>query len=242
MATIGGTSPGDKAAYMNFFDYIVAGGPRDRLITPIMSFPESDNIFLNFEYAYADRHENATDSLIVKISNNCGESWIRIFEGGEDNNGIFATHELMTEPFVPAIIEDWCMAGWGAECVIIDLSEYSGQDNIQIMFESYDRFGNNLYLDNIAVGPLTFINDKTGNIDLKIYPNPTTGLLNIVIPENEEGAVVSIFNAQGAKVDSFSANGKNGLISTDLKKFGNGIFFIHVVGKEYNKIEKVIVN
>jgi len=143
---------------------------------------------------------------------------------------------------VPAVIEDWCMAGWGAECVIIDLSEYSGQDNIQIMFESYDRFGNNLYLDNIAVGPLTFINDKTGNIDLKIYPNPTTGLLNIVIPENEEGAVVSIFNAQGAKVDSFSANGKNGLISTDLKKFGNGIFFIHVVGKEYNKIEKVIVN
>lgn len=242
MATVGGTSPGNQAAYMNFFDYIVAGGPRDGLITPIMTFPESENIYLNFEYAYADRHENATDSLIIKVSDNCGESWTRIFAGGEDQNGSFATHELMTDLFVPEAVEDWCMAGWGAECVMIDLSAYSGQGNIQILFESYDRFGNNLYLDNIAIGPLTFINDKLAKGNLSIYPNPTTGLLNIVIPENMESAVVNIINSLGAKVGGFSVSGNEGILTTDIKKYGKGIFFIQVLSDGYTKIEKVIVN
>ncbi|MCD4729111.1 MAG: PKD domain-containing protein, partial [Bacteroidales bacterium] len=105
VATIGGTYPGDKAAFMNFFDYMVPPGPRDRLITPVMAFPPLDDIYLYFEYAYAKRHTSVTDSLIVKISDDCGDSWNRIFEGGDDNSGSFATHELMTDPFTPAIAE-----------------------------------------------------------------------------------------------------------------------------------------
>jgi len=242
ITTIGGTSPGNTAAFMNLFDYIVPPGQRDQLISPVMDFTASGDNYLYFEYAYAKRHTLVTDSMIVKVSDNCGASWTRIFAGGDDNDGSFATHELTTDLFIPAIAEDWCLAGWGAECVMIDLSEYSEQSNIQVMFETYNHFGNNLYLDNVMVGPLTDMNDYVINSDLSIFPNPTTGLLNIFIPENMETVIVNILNSQGATVDSFSASGKSGLISTDLKKFGNGIFFIHVIGKQYNKIEKVIVN
>ena len=241
LATVGGNSPGDQAAFMNFYEYLIAPGDRDRLISPIMNFAESDDIFLNFEYAYVDRFETWTDSLIIKISNNCGESWNRIFEGGEDNNGSFATHVVSLDPFTPAVVEDWCMAGWGAECVFIDLSAYSGQSNMQIMFETYNHYGNNLYLDNVMVGPLTGMNDYKTNSDLSIFPNPTIGLLNIILPENIEKTTINIFNAQGLKIGSFSTSGGNEIISTDLKKHGSGIFFIHVIGKEYNKMEKVIV-
>ncbi len=242
MATVGGTSPGDQAAFMNFYNYVVAPGDRDRLITPVMSFTGMDEIYLNFEYAYVDRHETVTDSLIIKISNNCGESWTRIFEGGEDNNGSFATHELSLDPFIPAVVEDWCMAGWGAQCVTIDLTEYAGQSNMQIMFETYNYYGNNLYLDNVMIGPLTNLVENVENIEPSVFPNPTTGFLNILIPENMGMSIINIFNAQGVKVAEFEASGKNGLISTDLKKYGNGIFFIHFISNGNTKIEKVIVN
>jgi len=241
LATVGGTYPGDQAAFMNFFDYVVAPGDRDRLISPVMSFPESGIIYLNFEYAYADRHEIATDSLIVKISDNCGESWTRIFEGGEDNNGSFATHELMLDPFTPAIVEDWCLAGWGAECVTIDLSEYSGQSNMQIMFETYNYFGNNLYLDNVTVSLLTDLTEYVKSSELSIFPNPTTGILNILIPESMENATIFIYNSQGTEVGTFSVSGVDRSFTTDLKKYGNGIFFIHVLSEGKPIIEKVIL-
>jgi PKD repeat protein len=241
LATVGGTYPGDQAAFMNFFDYVVAPGDRDRLISPVMTFPVLDNIYLYFEYAYAKRHTSVTDSLIVKISDDCGESWTRIFEGGEDGNGSFATHELMTDPFIPSVAEDWCLAGWGAECVTIDLIEYSGQSNMQIMFETYNHFGNNLYLDNVTVSPLTDMTEYLNNSELSIFPNPTTGILNILIPESMENATIFVYNSQGTEVSSFSVSDKNGTITTDLKKYGNGIFFIHVLSEGYTKIEKVIV-
>ena len=241
VASIGGTYPGDKAAFMNFFDYMVPAGPRDRLISPVMTFPASGSIYLYFEYAYADRHTTATDSLIVKVSDDCGATWTRIFEGGEDNNGSFATHELMTDPFTPAVIEDWCLAGWGAQCVSVDLSEYSGQSNIQIMFETYNHFGNNLYLDNVLISPLTVMSEYLNNSELSIFPNPTTGLLNIQVPEGFGSGDIFIYNSQGSKVGSLQVSGNERLIKTGLKKYGNGIFFIQVINEKYNKTEKVIV-
>ena len=179
--------------------------------------------------------------MIVKISDDCGATWTRIFEGGEDGNGSFATHELMTDPFTPAAAEDWCLAGWGAECVTIDLSEYGGQSNMQIMFETYNYFGNNLYVDNVTVSPLTDMSEYVNDDKLSIFPNPTTGMLNIMIPENMENSNIVIYNSLGAEVGSFDVPSNSRSFTTDLKGYGHGIFFIHVLSEGKSVIKKVIV-
>ncbi|MEZ5194987.1 MAG: PKD domain-containing protein [Bacteroidales bacterium] len=125
MAAVAGNGS-SHAACMNFFDYLVPPGSRDRMITPVMTFENMNQVYLSFQHAYAKRHSSVTDSLIVLISNDCGNTWTRLWANGDDGNGIFATHELTTSPFVPEVAEDWCGTGWGADCVFLDLSEWAG--------------------------------------------------------------------------------------------------------------------
>jgi hypothetical protein len=191
ITTISGNGPGDKAAFMPFFEYIVPPGRRDRMITPVLNFEGMDQVYLTFKHAYAKRHATVTDSLIVYISNDCGENWTRLFSGGEDGNGVFATHPLSTTLFVPQTEDDWCGYGWGADCIFLNLSPWGNQANIQIAFESYNYFGNNLYIDNVSIGLLTDIVDRAAG-QIQIFPNPSTGLVHISLPEDVVNAEVTI--------------------------------------------------
>jgi PKD repeat protein len=240
VAEVGGNG-GSKAAYMNFFDYIVPPGERDQLISPVLSFNDYDEVYLSFEYAYARRHTSVTDSLIVKISDNCGESWTRLFEGGDDGSGNFATHELMTELFIPAVSEDWCGAGYGPECVQLDISEYANMGNMQIMFESYNYFGNNLYLDNILIGPLTSLTENTATDNINIFPNPSNGKINIVLPENSTNTEIRIFDLQGSEILKLNTSNDQQVISTDLNDFGMGVYFIKLTNANISVTKKVIL-
>jgi PKD repeat protein len=240
ISAVSGNGAGEFAAYMNFFDYLVPPGQRDRLISPVLNFEGFDNVFLSFRHAYAKRFLQATDSLIVYISSDCGDSWTRIFEGGEDNDGSFATHELTTDPFVPESDEDWCGVGWGAECVVLDLSAWAGQGSIRVMFESYNYYGNNLYIDNIMIGNLTGIVDREETMGLEVYPNPATGLVNIQFPVSGQ-TQVSVYNMRGAQIMNVDLTGQNSNYLADLSSFGEGIYFIQVTTEGRIYTEKLIL-
>ncbi len=240
MATVGGNGPGDQAAFMNFFEYLVPPGPRDRLISPPLKLEGYDEVYLSFQHAYAKQHPTVTDSLIVKISDDCGESWTRIFEGGEDNNGSFATHELMTDPFVPAVAEDWCGAGWGASCTVINISQWAGKENVRIMFETYNYFGNNLYIDNVLVGPMTAIDEGAADDEVRIFPNPTTGIVNVLLPVQTQSCSVSVYNSQGVELLAYHEV-RGGTLTADLGRFGKGIYFIRIIQSGKDSVRKVIL-
>ncbi len=241
---VGGNASGNKAAFMNFFDYVEAGGPRDRLITPALSFEGYDQVYLSLQYAYAQRFTIASDSLIIYLSDDCGDTWTRLYQNGEVGSvGNFATHELIEDPFVPAVAEDWCGEGWGADCITLDLAQWAGEQNVKIAFESYDRFNNNLYLDNIWIGLLTDIAEGVDNAgSFKVFPNPTDGGINILVRDSSESTVISVFNMQGVKVYETVTSGKeNSLIQVDLNKFGKGIYIVHISNNSTVKVEKVVV-
>jgi len=241
IATVGGIVPGDKAAFLNFFEYIVPPGRRDRLITPVLNFEGMDKVYMTFKHAYAKRHTSVTDSLIVYISNDCGENWTRLFAGGEDGTGVFATHELMTTLFVPQTEDDWCGNGWGSDCVFLDLSAWAGQENIKVAFETYNYFGNNLYIDNVSIGLLTDVKEQISNDEIQIFPNPATGLVNIIIPDAVAGAEVSIYSPQGTLVYKSFTGAANESVTADLSAFGKGVYFIRVMNGHRNEVKKVIL-
>ena len=176
LAEVGGTETGILAARINFRE-IYAIGQIDNLISPPVDLSEYNEAYLYFNHAYAQYYEGASDSLLIYISSDCGETWSRIFSGGDDGEGSFATHPLTTDDFVPETPEDWCGAGYGSPCNTLDISEWAGLKEVRIKFGTYSLHGNPIYIDNVIIS-----NNPTVDVDeikyrsASVYPNPGNGM------------------------------------------------------------------
>ncbi|RLD73691.1 MAG: hypothetical protein DRI87_03265 [Bacteroidetes bacterium] len=242
MFEVGGTSPGNTAAGVDFSRYY-ALEQRDRLISPIINLDGMSSAYLTFNHAYARKfEENVSDSLIIYVSDDCGENWTKIFTMGEDGTGIFATHEL-TDDFWPQTGSDWCMWGWGASCFNIDLSPWAGQHNIQIAFETYSFYGNPLFIDNIVISQFVGENELAGNDEIQIYPNPTHASLQLNFPNDHSYTKLSVMDQMGRTVleQAVSPNSKS-MELNNLDKLPKGIYMIYVTGNNDSHTQKIVIN
>lgn len=237
---IGGTSPGNTAMGINFTAY-QAIGERDRLVSPPLNLTGITNASLSFQHAYAKRLEEASDSLIIYISTDCGESWSRIFEGGEDGSGNFATHEL-TEDFWPETASDWCISGWGATCITLSLNEYIGNTDIRIAFETYSFYGNPMFIDNIAVSPTVGIYDDLTNGEIHIFPNPNNGIFTIQLTDKHTFDQLEMINPEGEIIlkKNLSSDVKSFTINESVR-LSKGIYLLRFNSIDSHIVKKIIV-
>jgi PKD repeat protein len=151
IATIIGTTPGNKAAKMNFFQY-AQSARRDGMISPRLNFAGYSSITMTLEHAYRRFDQTTTDSLIIYVSTNCGQTYQRVFARGENGTGTFATASTTNQAFSPASTNEWCMGTVGSDCYSINLDAFVGQQ-VTIKIEGYNSgtVGNNLYIDNINI-------------------------------------------------------------------------------------------
>jgi len=77
---------------------------------------------------------------------------------------------------------------------------------------------------------------EENEINARIYPNPTSGIVRI---DAESINNVSVFNVVGQKV--FEQNINENQYVIDMKQFGNGVFMIRVVTEKGSIIQKVSV-
>jgi hypothetical protein len=209
------------------------------LISPPLDFTSFNTIGLYFQHAYASRFELA-DTLIVSISDDCGDTWTKIYSA--------ALEELETAPeneesFVPATAENWCGAGYGVECNILDLSQWAGEQNIKIRFETFGRFGNNLYVDNVSISNSVGIENRfLEEQEIIIYPNPSDGAFNIMLPSREYDLEMKLIDVRGQMVYSESVSSNQTLLQLDASSFPAGIYMISFVSDEMNVIQKIIVH
>ena len=204
IASVGGTTPGDKAAWMNFYNYITAGR-RDQMISPVLDFSEVSQVSMTFQHAYAKRFTSSRDSLIIMITSDCGTTWTRIFQASDNGSGNFATHPLMTDEFFPTIANDWCGGSYGSSCNTLDLSPWAGNKNIRLKFESYNYYGNDLYIDNFHIVADTILGRSvSGTITYpKIIPLP---LPNIGL-ELKDNTGITVATAVTNENGHYSFNG-----------------------------------
>jgi PKD repeat protein len=241
---IGGDGSGIHAARIDIFDYTAAPGRKDRLISPPLDFSGFTNVSLSFDHAYAKRYTTISDSLVVYISDDCGLTWSRVFAGGDNNTGNFATAPLTTQRFVPLLQEDWCgIDSYGSACKIVDLSSWAGKKNIKIAFESNMRMGNNIYLDNISVSNYTGISTDPKNVnDFTIFPNPANRSVTVQVPKTCVPAELSISNPQGRNV--FKKQLTAGITvsqNIDISNLAKGVYFIRLNTCDTVKTQKMIV-
>jgi PKD repeat protein len=151
IAEVSGNSPGGIAARLPYYiDF--ESGSRDYLMTPTFNFSGYDSISLDFDFAYKERTFGITDSLILSVSTDCGENWIRLMQvpNYEDPSGGLITSVSGADFFVPVVSADWCGLSY-AQCRSFDLTNFAGITNVRFRFEGYNGNGNNIYIDNISI-------------------------------------------------------------------------------------------
>ncbi len=240
--SVAGTVDGSKAAWMNFFDYNLIDR-RDQLISPVLNFTGYSGVTLSFRHAYEQRVRK--DSLIIKVSDDCGLTWDRIWAMGPDGTpNQFVTHPPTNTEFFPQSADDWCSGSYGVDCYSIDLATYAGKNNVKILFESFNRYGNNLFINDIQIsGPVGISDPGTNDVKVSIYPNPSSESFNLSISNIQSGVSVSVVTPMGQTVGRLFLEPENGKIDKKMNLEDNapGVYFIHINAGEKTIVKKVII-
>jgi hypothetical protein len=104
-----------------------------------------------------------------------------------------------------------------------------GQGNVTVIF-TYDN----------CVG----IDEIDENIKLNVYPNPTTGMVNISIEGVNDAVDVKVFNTLGHELSRHRFSpGDNGLVEEviNLQSFPDGIYYIKIDGEHIHKTVKILL-
>lgn len=73
--------------------------------------------------------------------------------------------------------------------------------------------------------------------EVKVYPNPTSGVVNIVLENNEE-VYIELIDGTGKVL--WSQKGSQMNTAINMRQFSNGIYFIKVRSKDMIRVEKII--
>ncbi len=237
MTEVEGNNPGNQAAWMNIFDYY-SFGPRDYLVSPPIDLSNFNTVGLFFQHAYASRFQLA-DTLIVSVSADCGETWTRIYSAALED---LATSPENEEFFAPQSPDDWCGAGYGVDCNILDLTPWAGQANIRIRFETFGRYGNNLYVDNVEVSnAVSVANRYLDEGEIIIYPNPSDGSFNIMLPPHTGKVNLRVTDIRGQVVHSEQVGDGKAVHQFDATSLPQGIYIMSFVSENLNVNRKIIV-
>ena len=218
----GGLPWSDQSACIKLFSYAPRNNQKDGLITPKISLSTSNSLFLTFDIAYQKRSASGVlnDTLKVLVSNNCGLSYdYLVYEKyGYD----LSTFDTSSFDFVPEYFTHW-------RNDTVNLSNFSNED-ILVKFETTNRAGNNLYLDNIKIfeglnAPLSI--SKTNLLEFELYPNPTGSNINIIFNSyNSNNSFVTIYNPLGEVMLFSNLDGYQTLLSTE--KLSPGIYIVQL--------------
>lgn len=182
---------------------------------------------LEFYYAYAPYPAYA-DSLGVEISNDCGQTWTSLWQSGGN--------ELMTSPettssYLPGA-DDWAH-------IALDLGATSTGPSI-IRFNAINKFGNNIWLDNIRVSMSTATRETYTNQPLFFYPNPVENTAYLNLPSSVRTASIVITDVLGKTV--YQANQLKGqTIVFEKGNLPSGTYFYFVTEKNREVAKGTII-
>ncbi|HOZ30233.1 MAG TPA: T9SS type A sorting domain-containing protein [Bacteroidales bacterium] len=113
--------------------------------------------------------------------------------------------------------------------LVLPVNEFSNE-NFGSMLLMVERFGNELNFDytNYYYSQHAFENNITNlNLnDLAIFPNPTTSIISVVLPEGLKNADFSLFDMQGRCIIEKSIQSESQISVSELS---NGLYFYKVV-------------
>lgn len=222
---VGGYSNSSKSARMNMFINRMYD-QLDALVSPTLNLSNAVEPKLYFDLAYAQYADLYSDTLRIYASEDCGHTWTELFEKGGAELASKSTPQ--TSNFSPAA-DEWTT-------LAVDLSGYIGKDNVRIKFETQNRYGNSLYIDNVAVRePWAVSTDQElmGALRIAAQPNPFQQHLTLSIynPGFEMDAQIVMQDITGRTVLTQTSNalvsGKSE-IQLNAEGLNTGVYFVKV--------------
>lgn len=221
--TVGATA---SSAFLNWYN--ITAGKFDELYLPGLGLVGATSAQLTFDVAYC-QYQAENDKLEVMVSTDCGATWTTKYNKA---GTALSTKAAQTAPFAPTATQ------WRAETV--DLSAFTNQ-NILVKFKATSAYGNNLWLDNINISQVTGIADNSKGEYLSVYPNPSTGIINVDAQFAKSQALnVTVTDMLGNVVytNSYAANAAQKL-TIDLTNQSNGIYFVKFENGNGSDVKKI---
>ena len=162
------------------------------------------------------------DEILVELGEDDGKSVmaaIEFYYNGEDNDIYIGYDASVTVSF------------WGTKWYLMQGS--NAQSWVSIT--NWSRGGVALRLETADQDPEWIgINDDFVSEDVNIYPNPTTGLLNIT---NVAGASVSVYNLMGQVIATIEST--SNLTTIDMSSYSEGTYIVRIVNGAEVTTQKV---
>jgi bacillopeptidase F len=223
---VGGSPRGTTAAYVRNNRYVTGLNQFDGMVFGSFDFPTGSPAYLYFRYSYRYSLPSRSDSLRVKFSEDCGQTWQYV---AFDNGGVPLSSGRGGN-FRPDSAHHW-------RDTTINISVLAGKSNVYMMFENKSQQMGNLYVDDIVLDRqvITSLADvPTSN--WSFYPNPSSGNIHIQAEENDQ---FSIIDLQGRINQRLSMTSSTQTFS--LEHLPKGIYLLERKSKGSVSIKKMVI-
>ena len=242
-ATSSAAHSGTQSAFLDVYNMTSGeAGQADALITDVYNLTWATSTpALTFYYAYQMYSDPATyttaDALSVYASTDGGSTWNSIYSKSGNVLVTAAAQCDSTQGFVPTSNE-WVME-------TVDISSVATASGVQFKFEFMNDWENNFYIDDIMLsGGPTGITNSDLETYINVYPNPSTGPVNVDLALFSLGQTeITVYNVVGEVVARESHNVVNPKrVKLDLSTQPNGAYFVKVQTEKGSVTRKLMLN
>ena len=232
--THGGFGQSQRCASIGMWQYSIYN-QRDALILPPVDLTNMQNAMMKFSVAYVPYDSLFwLDTLLISVSADCGSNWTEVYRKG----GFDLAKSNMTTAFFFPDSNDWKIDS-------ADLS-VAAQSIALVKIESLNKYGNNLYLDDISIeGVPVGMSERGLNEALSIYPNPSSGDITLeFISDKQQSIYIWVYNVLGKKLftELITINVGLNSIFLNLDNFGSaGVYFVNIITKERSYTSRMII-
>lgn len=223
-----------SSATAQLYSYNPRQNQRDGLVSPKLDIPSTtEPVWLIFDVAYQSRSSSLSvrDTLQILTSVDCGMSFDQlVYDKSGEELGTRDTNQINFQP----------MFEWDWRTDSVNLSSYAGQE-VMLNFQTINRKGNNLYIDNIRV--------FTGNTEpasvqdfsqhVSVYPNPTSNHLFVEVNGTPSISQLRVLNLMGQEVPAtIEGNAHRKLVTTS--NLASGIYFVELKLDEHRIVKRFV--
>lgn len=200
-------------------------GEIDELWVPNQDFSVTgtNTAQLDFDVAYTPYSASYNDRIEVLYSIDCGANWVSVFN--EAGTTLAHGNPASTSAWTPTSAASW-------HHITANLNGAVGNNSVFVKFKATSAFGNNAYIDNININTnlTTSIPQLFNDADVNVYPNPSTGNINVQLNlvKSQDVSIV-VTNVLGAVVKTLSLTDvTSGIFTVDLSTEAKGSYEVSI--------------
>ncbi|MEY4594151.1 MAG: hypothetical protein RIQ47_561 [Bacteroidota bacterium] len=225
---------GAGSAKMDFWS--ASNGTTDVLQLPQIDLTATANPIMTFDVSHS-RYQTSNDGLRVKVSTNCGLTWMTLYNKA---GAALSTTAATSTAFTPSTTAQW-------RNDTVNLSNYATNPNVFIRFEAVSNYGNNAYVDNVQIisNSTTGIGEIAQAINFEVYPNPASERSSVdFVLDSKQDVIITLYNQLGEAVYTRTeASLSTGEYTFEIPTAGlsSGVYMVNVKAGQASSMKKLIV-